>query len=147
MPISRTTSSYRGYSDAKNMSWTPSPPLNRTDADVSLVFITQQMVAYATKVDDLVFQANGTNRRVLETENGSLYLPDNNARIIACADQHEFCNPTNGLCSGLDGALGSGLEPFSTMSTTKQLATISRIRHDFQAYTMERSIKELGNNG
>lgn len=144
---SRTLSSYRGLLDTGNISWVPIPPLRRPDADITLVFITQNQIGYSTMVNDTVFQANGTRKRVLQTGNGKLYLPDYNARFIACADQHEFCNPTNGLCSGLDGFLGSVTGPFSTMSTSKQLATVLRIQHNAEVYTMERSLKELGSNG
>ncbi|KAM5361391.1 hypothetical protein ACJA88_014484 [Fusarium oxysporum] len=143
----QTLSSYRGFRDAGNISWVPVSPLRRPDADITLVFVTQNQVAYSTMVNDRVFQANGTVKRVLQKGNGKLYLPDYNARFIACADQHEFCNPTNGLCSGLDGLLGPVKGPFSTISTSKQLATVQRIHHNAEVYTMERSLKELGSNG
>ena len=144
----RTTSAYRGFSDTGNNSWIPIPSLNRTDADVSLVFITANLVTYSTPVNDVVFQANGSIKNPIEQGNGQpMYISDFNARIIACADQREFCNPTNGVCSGLDGYLGSATQPFSSESTAKQLATALRIQRLSEVYTIEGSVKQLGNSG
>ncbi|KAI6785086.1 uncharacterized protein J7T54_008180 [Emericellopsis cladophorae] len=146
-----TAAAYRGFSDAANISWVPIPSLNRTDADVSAILIAPNIVTYAQSVDDPVFQANGSIKNPIRTsELGTeqvMYLSDNTLRIVACADQHEFCDPISGACSGLDGHLSSGIPELLGTVNNKQWATIVRIQHDSLLYTMEGSVRSLGDNG
>lgn len=103
------------------------------------------MVGYASPVDDVVFQANGTSKEPIPYKTQHLYLPDLTARLIACADQHEFCIPTTGQCSGLSGILGQMNLFFG--DNARQKATMLRIQHHAEMYTIERSVKTLGSQG
>ncbi|KAI6777574.1 uncharacterized protein J7T54_004870 [Emericellopsis cladophorae] len=146
-----TASAYRGFSDAANISWVPIPSLNRTDADVSAILIAANLLTYAQSVDDPVFQANGSIKDPIRSlELGTeqvMYLSDYTLRVVACADQHEFCDPISGACSGLDGHLGGGVRELLRTVNNNQAATIVRIQHDSQLYTMEGSVRSLGANG
>lgn len=78
-----------------NSLWTPSAPLNRTDADVHLVFIAPNSMTYLTPVDDPVFSAHlvsKTSIRNFEGQDLIFYEADSYLGIIACAEQLQICN-------------------------------------------------------
>ncbi|CAM1510732.1 Fc.00g082450.m01.CDS01 [Cosmosporella sp. VM-42] len=142
----KTVSARNKFSDAKNISWNPASGLNRTDADVSLIFLAPNSVVYARAVHDPVFQANGTKQKPLVYENDRVFRADNSFIFIACADQHQFCSQAADKCSQLDGILGNWESPFVQEGLTSQFATANRLRLHAQANIMEESVKTLGSN-
>ncbi|KAI9884426.1 MAG: hypothetical protein M1823_003780 [Watsoniomyces obsoletus] len=75
------------------MDWEPAPAINRTDADISLFFLSANAVVYLGQVDDPFFGAH----KPTELDRGDqAYLPDRPVQMIGCADQHQFCNPNRG---------------------------------------------------
>ena len=84
--------------------WTPIPDVNRTDADVSLVFLEPNAMRFEEPNDDPVFGASESLN--ITSSTGELdvwYTPDWVTSVIGCADQHQFCNPNNGQCTPLSG--------------------------------------------
>lgn len=74
-------------------SWLPIDPLNRTDADVSLVMISFNGIFMQEPCDDPIFAAHN---RVNEIA----YLTDNYVGIIGCAEQYMLCDAAGGgTCS------------------------------------------------
>ncbi|KAF7507093.1 hypothetical protein GJ744_010906 [Endocarpon pusillum] len=76
-------------------SWTPSAPLNRTDADVQMVFISANSMLYSVPVDDPVFSAHvvsGFSVRVSDSQQLVYYEADTFVSFIACAEQHQICH-------------------------------------------------------
>lgn len=138
----QTKSAVRGFSS--NMSWIPVSRINRTDADITLVLIARALIAYSATVNDAVFQANGTKKNPVRQGSQLLYLPDHDARIIACADQHQICDPVSVTCSKLDGVLGSTSQVLDKMSNDRQMATAIRIKRDSASYNTEPSIQQMG---
>jgi hypothetical protein len=90
------------YEDA----WVPIPALNRTDADISIIMITPNSMRFAAPNNDPVFGAHEMLSYVdYQGQNHSWYTPQYYVSIIACAGQHQICNPNTGACTPLVGAL------------------------------------------
>ena len=60
--------------------------LNETGL-TSLYFLTQPLVAYANRTDDLWFSATTTSPRA-----GNYYIPDEPAAVLGCVSHRTFCN-------------------------------------------------------
>jgi hypothetical protein len=87
--------------------WTPIRQFNRTDADVTLFFLSANDIRYGTPIDDPLFSAH-KNVSDFNVNNGSVYYfpswqTDNLVSILGCTDQYQFCNPTTAECTLLDG--------------------------------------------
>lgn len=92
VPLMRLTKqSYRTQRSQAGImsSWTPIPAFNRTDADVSMTFLTQNSIYYTGPVEDPVFVATTAGAT---TEGITLYQPDYRIELIACIDQTQLCN-------------------------------------------------------
>ena len=84
--------------------WIPIPALNRTDADVSLFFLAPTGITYEAPVADPFFAASTPyNVSAGDGVNHTYYTANQEVYALACADQHQLCNPTNGKCSPLSG--------------------------------------------
>ena len=93
--------SYAGLADN---AWIPIPALNRTDADVSMFFLAPNGIAYEAPVADPFFAASTPkNFPHGDGANDTFYTPNKAVYALACAEQHQFCNPTNGVCTPLSG--------------------------------------------
>ena len=85
--------------------WIPIPALNRTDADVALFFLAPNMILYEGPVTDPFFVASiPHNVSAGNGVNETYYSPNQGVYALACAEQHQFCNPANGKCTPLSGA-------------------------------------------
>jgi hypothetical protein len=84
------------YSNAgEDTMWEPVPALNRTDADVHLVFIAPNSLLYDTPVDDPLFSAHLVSNISITDQNGNMvkyYEADYYIGAIGCTDQHQVCN-------------------------------------------------------
>jgi hypothetical protein len=93
------------YSNAgDSSSWVPAAPLNRTDADLHMIFIAPNSILYETPVDDPVFSAHlMSNISTTESRGQGIayYEADYYLGIIACADQHQICR--GATCTQLSG--------------------------------------------
>ncbi len=110
-------------------SWIPIPELNRTDADVSLFLLAQNAIYYDTPVSDPFFSANIKNPLpgVGNSDNRTTYQADIYVTALGCADQHQFCNPSNNKCTPLTG-FGLTNKTFDTLAfNTRQSATAWRL--------------------
>jgi hypothetical protein len=83
--------------------WEPIPDFNRTDADVSMFFLSQNGVYYEQPVLDPFFLANGS---VWVEKVGWNYSQSNAfVDIMLCTDQYRICNPPSGNCTSPGGIL------------------------------------------
>lgn len=64
--------------------------MNRTDADVTIFFLTTNNIEFVTQNHDPIFSAN---RPALSSLGAPVFKPDNNISILGCAEQHQYCNP------------------------------------------------------
>lgn len=83
----------------KSSSFSPIPQLQRTDADVTLVFL-QNNVNYTARVDDMWFSA--TNRTPGSIGEDGLWVADDPISVMGCTEQHQFCK-SDDECSDLSG--------------------------------------------
>lgn len=71
--------------------WDPISQLNRTDADVTIFFLTFNDIQFVEKNDDPIFSAHTLDMSTLVGV--PAYSPDHNISAMACAEQHQYCNP------------------------------------------------------
>jgi len=82
--------------------WVPVAELNRTNADISLFLLAPNSVRYDTPVDDPFFSAHLVGGSILSYgDNLTWYTSDHFVNALGCADQQQFCNPTNNQCTEL----------------------------------------------
>ncbi|OAA38475.1 hypothetical protein BBO_07113 [Beauveria brongniartii RCEF 3172] len=99
--------SHPANGSASTSSFTPIPELSRKDADVSIVFLNNQLVAIKGTdgpCSDPFFSA--TNKTMPLQKD--YYLPDRPITAIGCTDQYAFGNPVTGQWT----------EPMSASSTS-----------------------------
>lgn len=107
-----------GYASGR---WIPIEALRREDADVSIVFMTANSVYYAGEVHDPLFAADQRSYSFIISDTNYTYYFSNfgmyfclhsqvevgfrlisiDVNVMACIDQHQFCNPTNYQCTDL----------------------------------------------
>lgn len=97
-----SSASWTAGSDATVAGWKPIPELNRTDADIVIMFLSQNGIIYAEPVDDPMFSAHRPMGFGLVTDL-TYYQADWFVNIMACVDQFQVCNPNTQQCSGLMG--------------------------------------------
>lgn len=113
-----------GYTNA----WTPNSAFtSRTDADISLLWLTPNAIIYNFTVYDPWFLTDGSESFTANGENLTYYVPAFYVNMMGCVDQHRFCNPVRDLCT----PFGSYLDVANVLDTIQynptQLATAERI--------------------
>ncbi|KAK5094693.1 hypothetical protein LTR70_003917 [Exophiala xenobiotica] len=85
--------------------WDPIPEINRTDADVALLFLMQNGVSYSEPVDDPIFSAHDVMDLSGYLAGAVYYNTDNYVTTMGCTDQYKICNPENKQCTDLMGIM------------------------------------------
>ncbi|KAH7131015.1 hypothetical protein EDB81DRAFT_696176 [Dactylonectria macrodidyma] len=74
----------------------PIPEIARSDAEVTLFFLVQNLLAYTAPVEDLFFAAH-TNPTTYDlpfsNDTYTLYYNDKLVSVMGCIDQHQICKP------------------------------------------------------
>ncbi|KAH0170655.1 hypothetical protein KCU67_g2540, partial [Aureobasidium melanogenum] len=110
-------------------SWVPIPELNRTDADVSVIFINQNSIKYNGPVDDVVFSAHTSRAISLGSAEIPYYVGDYFTNVIGCIDQVQICK-TSTQCSPLTD-YNSVIESLDYLSLTDtQVAVAQRFTNN-----------------
>ncbi|KAK0285204.1 hypothetical protein LTR35_005406 [Friedmanniomyces endolithicus] len=112
--------------DGSGSLWTPISELNRTDADVTLLILAQNSIDYNVPCDDPWFSAHQVRNDTSQT----WYVGDDYFNILACADQHQFCNPkldSSKGCTSLADEATVFNEMFRVGFSDLQIATAGRI--------------------
>ncbi|KAK1818975.1 hypothetical protein LTR12_006663 [Friedmanniomyces endolithicus] len=112
--------------DGSGSLWTPIPELNRTDADVTLLILAQNSIDYGVPCDDPWFSAHQVRNDTSQT----WYVGDDYFNILACADQHQFCNPnvdSSKGCTSLADEATVFNEMFTIGFSDLQIAAAGRI--------------------
>ena len=112
----------------------PIPPLNRTDADIALIGIAGNNIEFQAPCDDPVFGAHeeATTPPDAHGETFTSWTTDRYVGIIACAEQHQICNPNNNQCTSLSGLFTASNEAFNLSLNNMQGATVQRISSTLQ---------------
>lgn len=64
--------------------------MNRTDADVTIFFISFNNIRFVGVNDDPIFSAHINTTSTLGIP---VWKPDHNVSALGCAEQNQFCNP------------------------------------------------------
>ncbi|KAI9890825.1 MAG: hypothetical protein M1814_003609 [Vezdaea aestivalis] len=86
--------------------WLPIKDLNRTDADVTIMFISFNNIDFVASNDDPIFSAHVPSRSPVGIP---AFKPDKEFGVLACAEQHQYCNPNKAegapdRCTALTGS-------------------------------------------
>lgn len=79
--------------------WDPLPEINRTDADVTLIFLMQNSVSYSEPVDDPIFAAHTTLDLSMVVAGADYFSTDNYVSTLGCVEQYQICNPESNKCT------------------------------------------------
>ncbi|KAL9638460.1 MAG: hypothetical protein Q9164_001539 [Protoblastenia rupestris] len=128
--------------------WKPIAALNRSDADVTIVFLAPNAVKYESPVLDPFFSAITLSEPMTFSDGSSFsyYEADFAVNVLACTDQYQFCNPINQKCTPLTGI------NLLMKSTTRlglsdvQYATMLRIQYAVTFLATYSSIRSRGAN-
>lgn len=117
---------YAGLAGQNGSDFIPISQLNRTDADVTLIFLSN-FAYYPEPVTDLFF--NATVPVEGSIGGSTTYTAGMPIAVMGCTEQHQLCDPVAGTCSPLTGinVLGN-MDQF----TGEQLAIV---QHVFNAIT------------
>ncbi|KAK5956021.1 hypothetical protein OHC33_002594 [Knufia fluminis] len=85
--------------------WEPVPEVNRTDADVALLFLMQNGVSYSEPVDDPMFAAHDMMDLSSYLSGAVYYNTDKHVTTMGCTDQYRLRNPDNNQCTDLMGIM------------------------------------------
>jgi hypothetical protein len=115
----------------------PISELNRTNADLDLLFLLQgSAVQYSKPVNDPWFEAKSPKSVPYEYQpghfrNGTAYNPDLSISTVGCAMQYQWCsNPGTGsvsICTDLTGIEPSIRQARQLFNRDKQLVTLERM--------------------
>jgi hypothetical protein len=104
---------------------------NRTDADISILFLTPNTISYNSTVEDPFFLTGASYVLSVNGQNYSLYAPAYYVNAMGCIEQHRFCNPrVPNLCTPYTAYLNfqDTPGPLTTLNyNPTQLATAERI--------------------
>jgi hypothetical protein len=83
--------------------WFPIPELNRTDADVTLMFVMSNSIYYDVPNTDPIFSATLVEDTLVVTsdQNVTIYTSNSWVTVLGCVEQYQFCNPLTGNCTPL----------------------------------------------
>lgn len=96
-------------------SFLPDPDLQRPAADVNLIFLSANNIAFIEPINDNWYSAhlstvskNVPDGGRITPSNVSYYYRDDPVRVLGCTSQYQFCNPVlepNNSCTPLTGIL------------------------------------------
>jgi len=116
----------------------PISQLNRSDADVTLVFLTN-FANYPQPVTDVFFNAT------VPVDHGfgssTTYIAGEAVAVMGCTEQHQLCNPVTSTCSPFTGITPLGdLKQF----TGEQLAIVQHLFNAIAGNTLNNMVFTLG---
>jgi hypothetical protein len=122
--IQSTSQAQAGTSEG----WVPGPVLSRTDAEVGIFFLAPNGIQFSKPSDDPWFSAHfNVSLPSYASINLDFWLSDEYVNVLACTDQHQYCNPTNSQCTPLTGVS----QAFESINVTNmnpiQATTVMRI--------------------
>lgn len=141
--LSKNTIPFPKLTETRGIIFNPGPPgtenawainttfANRTDADISILFLTPNSISYNASVDDPFFLTGANYTIPVNGEEYTLYAPAYYVNAMGCIEQHRFCNPTvTNLCTPYTAYLNfqNIPGPLTTLNyNPTQLATAERI--------------------
>ncbi|KAJ5726657.1 uncharacterized protein N7483_008014 [Penicillium malachiteum] len=127
-----------GVLDAGGVTWQPDPVMNQTNADITLMMLSQNDISYVERIDDPWITAQTeiqTNSTIPgSNESLTLWLKSYDISLLGCVDQYQVCNPNmpgDSGCTTLGGLLDAANQAYITKIkslgfNSDQIVTISR---------------------
>lgn len=113
--------------------WIPNSTFtNRTDADISLLWLTPNSISYNATVYDPWFLTGDNYSLTVNGETYTFYVPAFFVNMMGCIDQHRFCNPVRDLCTPFGSYLDIANVLDALQYNPTQLATAERIGLNLQ---------------
>ena len=113
------------HTGKQGLGFEPIPALNRTDADVMLVGIIFNDIQFQQPCEDPIFTAHDiSNRQLPSGQTVTSVFTDHYAGTIACAEQHQFCNPNNKKCTDLAGYSDASLQIYDRLDTNNMQGSV-----------------------
>ncbi|CAM1502552.1 Fc.00g045360.m01.CDS01 [Cosmosporella sp. VM-42] len=112
----------------------PIPEITRSDAEVTLFFLVQNLLAYTAPVDDVFFAAHTqptTYELSLSNDTYTLYYNDKLVSVMGCIDQHQICKPGYG-----EGPNCSALSSVENLWSEVATLELNQVQHD-TAYVIQ----------
>ncbi|KAM5351188.1 hypothetical protein ACJ41O_003911 [Fusarium nematophilum] len=107
----------------------PIPEIARSDAEVTLFFLVQNLLAYTAPVDDLFFAAHmrpTTYQLPGNNDTYTLYYNDKLVSVMGCIDQHQICEPGS-AGEGPNCSEWSGME---NLPSEVDKLELNQVQHD-----------------
>lgn len=120
---------------AATQTWIPDPQINQTDADITIMMLSQNGIAYLQpSYDPWITALIPHNATVQGTDySDTMWLASTEVSLMVCVDQYQVCNPVkpgDSGCSKLGGIMSAGksaLENFRSLGfNSPQIYTIGR---------------------
>ena len=125
--------------------WQPASAVSRSDADVTIVFVSSNTITYRNRVTDPFFAATYWIPIVVKTERIHAYLSDDLTSVMGCTEQYQVCTtPSNGRCTGWTGLFPLQAQLASLALNTAQKITAIRLLHMFTNGNIYTSINGVG---
>lgn len=118
--------------------WEPDSNINQTDADITLMMLNQNDIAYLERSDDpwMTAQLETDTNQTIPGTNTTLIMWSKSYEInlLGCVDQYQVCNPNkpgNSACTTLGGIMSAVNQAWTTKIKTldlnePQIMTVSR---------------------
>jgi hypothetical protein len=118
--------------------FTPISQLNRSDADVTLIFLTN-FANYPQPVTDIFFNATVPVNRGYGFS--ATYTAGEPVAVMGCTEQHQLCDPATSACSPF-----TGITPLGEMKqfTGEQLAIVQHLFNAITGNALNNMVYTLG---
>ncbi|KAI9716556.1 MAG: hypothetical protein M1812_005287 [Candelaria pacifica] len=130
-----------GGPDSSEDFWSPISALNRTDADITLLFLSQNSISSPKPCDDPMFSAHQTTN---DSSTFTSYRHDHFINVLGCIDRHQYCNP-NALdqdyaCTALTSSGTAGHSIQNLSANAAQILTAGRLAVQLSSLTIQGSV-------
>jgi len=107
--------------------WIPISNISRTDADVTLTFVSPNSITYRAQVTDPFFQATYPfTSLAIVPGNFTVYTPDDLVSVMGCVEQYSLCKGED-RCTKLGGQEALGKEILGLSLNAAQFVTAQRM--------------------
>jgi hypothetical protein len=124
--------------------WTPIDDILHTDADVSILYFSQNSVLYPDPIDDPMFSAHRQFRNLPAGTNNTFYGADDFATVVACIDQSQIRNPATGISTPPLGFQRLSVQSVNIGLNPAQIAAAFRLIVPSEQALMFNSVNGLG---
>jgi hypothetical protein len=113
--------------------------LNRTDADVTLFFLTTAGI-YSQAINDPWFSARDELRT---SGNSTSFYNAGRVSVLGCIEQHQFCNPAKSVCSNIT-SLSTPYSSAELLLNSQQESILRRLSSGIEASQIDSAISQQG---